>query len=104
MIKALEAFLSRDFRYKGEVFNIGGGNHNTISLLELIDVLEKLTNRHIGIKHGPWRKFDQKVYVSDITKVKKLLKWKPEVSPQEGVARLYEWVSSNGHLFKKETR
>jgi len=103
LIKAFEAFLSRDFRYKGEVFNIGGGGGNTISLLELIEILERLTGRQVPVHFGPWRKFDQKVYISDITKAKKLLKWQPMVSPHEGLQRLYAWVSQNGHLFKKKT-
>ena len=85
----------------GGVFNIGGGANNTISLLELVDVLEKLMGRRVPIKYGPWRQFDQKVYVSDIAKAQKLLKWKPEVSPHEGLRRLYDWVSHNERLFKK---
>jgi len=101
LIKAFEAFLSRDFRYKGEVFNVGGGQENTISLLELVDFLEKLMGRRVAIKYGPWRKFDQKVYVSDITKAQQLLKWKPQVSPDEGLGKVYQWVSQNEGLFKK---
>ncbi|MBI4309293.1 MAG: NAD-dependent epimerase/dehydratase family protein [Candidatus Omnitrophica bacterium] len=99
LIKAFEAFMSRDFRYKGEVFNIGGGDHNTISLLELLTVLEKLSGRRIDVRYGPWRKFDQKVYVSDISKAKKLLRWQPSVSPSQGVQRLYDWVARNPNLF-----
>lgn len=101
LIRAFEAFMSRDFRYKGEVFNIGGSYKNTVSLLELIDILEKLTGRSIKVNYGPWRKFDQKVYISDISKVTKLLKWKPAVTPTEGVSRIYRWICDNQHLFKK---
>lgn len=101
LIKAFEAFLSLDFRYKGEVFNIGGGGRNTVSLLELVEILKKLTGRQVPIKFGPWRKFDQKVYISDIAKAQKLLKWNPQVSPHEGLRRLYDWVSQNERLFKK---
>jgi len=101
LINAFEAFLGRDFRYKGEVFNIGGGPLNTVSLLELVEVLEKYSGRKVAVKYGPWRRFDQKVYVSDISKAKKLLNWKPQVSPYEGLRRLYDWVSQNGGLFKK---
>ncbi|MBF0511957.1 MAG: NAD-dependent epimerase/dehydratase family protein [Candidatus Omnitrophica bacterium] len=101
LIKAFEAFTSRDFRYKGEVFNIGGSYKNTISLLELIEILEKTSGRKIQIQYGPWRQFDQKVYISDITKAQKLLHWKPTVSPKEGVKRLYQWVEQNRALFRQ---
>ncbi|MBL8014432.1 MAG: GDP-mannose 4,6-dehydratase, partial [Candidatus Omnitrophica bacterium] len=99
LIKAFEAFIRYEFRYQGEVFNIGGGHQNTISLLELIETLEKISGRRISINHDSWRKFDQKVYVSDITKCKKLLGWSPSVNPVEGVGKLYDWVCRNQKLF-----
>ncbi|MBF0571560.1 MAG: NAD-dependent epimerase/dehydratase family protein [Candidatus Omnitrophica bacterium] len=101
LIKAFEAFMSRDFRYKGEVFNMGGGEKYTISLLELIAALEKISGKKIKIQFGSWRKFDQKVYVSDITKAGRLLNWRPTISVQEGIQRLYHWVSQNAALFKR---
>lgn len=100
LIKAFEAFIGCDFRYKGEVFNIGGGHHNTLSLLELIKTLEEISGKKVKINFGDWRKFDQKVYVSDSTKAKKLLKWHPVVSPREGVKKIYQWVCENSYLFK----
>ena len=99
LIRAFEAFTARDFRYKGEVFNIGGGCENTLSLIELIEILQKFSGRSVKVLHGPWRRFDQKVYVSDIAKASKLLKWKPTVSPEEGIRKLYDWVTENAHLF-----
>jgi len=98
LAKAFEAFIENE-KCQKEVFNIGGGGENTISLLELIDTLEKTSGKKVKVKYDSWRKFDQKVYVSDIAKVKKILKWKPAVDPQEGVRRLYEWVSKNSKLF-----
>lgn len=99
LIRAFEAFIGCDFRYKGEVFNMGGGFKNTLSLLELIRALEEISRKRIEVKYGDWRKFDQKVYVSDTTKAFKLLGWKPTVSPREGIGRLYHWVSENPQLF-----
>jgi CDP-paratose 2-epimerase len=99
LIRAFEAFIGCDFRYKGEVFNMGGGSKNTLSLLELIRALEEISRKRVDVKYGDWRKFDQKVYVSDTAKAYKLLGWKPTVSPREGIERLYRWVSENPGLF-----
>jgi len=63
---------------KSGVYNIGGGSENTISLLEL---LEKLPETEI--KFDNWRNSDQKVYISDISKVKKELKWEPKIGVDE---------------------
>jgi len=87
----------------GEVFNIGGGPKNTLSLLELIDLLEKLTGKRSKIKYSEWRPSDQKVYISDIRKAQTKLNWKPTVTPREGVKRLTDWVGSS-HKFNLNLR
>lgn len=71
---------------RGEVFSIGGGYENTISLLELCDVLD------LDKKFGEWRPSDQKVYYADISKAKKVLGWEPKVSSEEGIKRLTKWT------------
>jgi CDP-paratose 2-epimerase len=77
---------------KGEVFNIGGGIDNSLSLLELFTLLEKISNNLLKYTRLPVRKSDQKVFVADITKAKRLLNWEPQITTQEGVTRMMEWV------------
>ncbi|MBI2546222.1 GDP-mannose 4,6-dehydratase [Candidatus Woesearchaeota archaeon] len=74
-------------KLKGEVFCVGGGHDNTISLLELCKMLD------IKPKFADWRPADQKVYYSDITKASKMLNWKPEVSVKEGISRMSAWIN-----------
>jgi len=80
-------------------YNIGGGAENTMSLLELLDILEDSTGKRSKISFDDWRPSDQKVYVSDITKAKRELRWTSEVSPKEGVRKLVGWVEENKELF-----
>jgi len=79
---------------KGQAFNIGGGIENSLSLLELFSLLEKIANVKLNYTKLPVRESDQRVFVSDLTKAKKLLEWQPMVSAQDGVARMVEWVSA----------
>jgi len=97
--KLVELALTNIGKVKGEVFNIGGGSQNTISLLELISMLERKLNKTISYSFSDWRPADQKVYISDIRKAEKLLGWKPLVKPEEGVERLIKWVYENKELF-----
>ncbi|MDD5044292.1 MAG: GDP-mannose 4,6-dehydratase [Candidatus Omnitrophica bacterium] len=99
LAKAFDKFIQSDLR--GEVMNIGGGGENTISLLEFVDELEKLTKKRPKITFSDWRPSDQKVYVSDITKVKNKLNWSPTVSPQEGIEKLWKWVKDNESCFSR---
>lgn len=81
------------------VLNVGGGIQNTLSLLELVEILERIRGKKIEVKFGNWRPSDQKVFISDITKAARVLDWKPKISPEEGVRLLYEWISDNKQLF-----
>lgn len=78
---------------KGQAFNIGGGIENSLSLLELFSLLEKIANVKLNYTNLPVRESDQRVFVADIAKAKQLLNWQPMVSTQEGVARMVQWVS-----------
>jgi CDP-paratose 2-epimerase len=100
LVNAFDNFLQRKNQLSGEVFNMGGGPENTISLLELLDMLEQLTGKRSKITFSNWRPSDQKVYVSNISKAKEKLRWSPKVSPKEGVEKLVNWILENKRLFK----
>ncbi len=89
------AAVSNIDKAKGQAFNIGGGIENSLSLLELFSLLEKLTKVKLSYTKLPVRESDQRVFVADIAKAKQLLSWQPLVSAQEGVARMVEWVSQS---------
>jgi CDP-paratose 2-epimerase len=98
LVAAYRAFLGSD-RAHG-VFNMGGGPENTLSLLELLDLLEQHLGRKVPVSFADWRPSDQKVYISDISKARSELGWSPRVSPAEGVNRLAAWVEQHEDLFR----
>lgn len=77
---------------KGEVFNIGGGIDNSLSLLELFDILEQELNVKLNYKKIPPRESDQKVFIADIGKADKLIGWRPKVSARQGIKKMIEWI------------
>ena len=87
------AAVSNIDKAKGHAFNIGGGHANSLSLLELFALLEKLIDVDLNYTKLPLREGDQRVFIADIAKAKQLLNWQPLVSTQDGVARMVEWVS-----------
>ncbi len=89
VVRLLELQALNIDKIRGEVFNIGGGYDNVISLLELCSKLG------VKPKFEDWRPSDQKVYYSDISKVKRLLGWFPAVSVDDGLKRLIEWHKSS---------
>lgn len=85
----------------GEIYNIGGGPENTLSLLELIDLLEELSAKNTRYSLKDWRPGDQPVFVCDIRKAKSDFGWRPKIGVREGVKRVYEWVEENKSLLRE---
>lgn len=95
MIKLYFAAIQNIENINGQAFNIGGGIENSLSLLELFSLLEKELDIELHYEKLPPRESDQKIFVADIAKAKKLIEWKPEVSKENGVKKMIEWVSNN---------
>jgi CDP-paratose 2-epimerase len=79
-------------RLAGMVFNVGGGPQNTVSLLELMQMIAELEERPLEPTFAAERAGDQRWYVSDTSRLRRALGWAPDVRVQEGVAALHEWV------------
>ena len=78
----------------GEVFNIGGGIDNSLSLLELFELLRNEIGQPLLYRKLPPRDCDQRVFVANITKATaRLGGWKPQVSAANGVSKMLDWVT-----------
>ena len=85
---------------KGQVFNVGGGPKNSISIwVEFSKILEELAGHEIPVEFREWRPGDQKVYVSNIKKCQTELGWTPKTDVRKGLAVLFDWVTENMNLF-----
>jgi len=92
LVRAFQLALKKIDKLSGEVFNIGGGPDNTVSLIELLKMIEKLTGNSIDISFEDWRVGDQFYYVSDTSKFEKATGWKANYSVEKGVRRLMDWL------------
>jgi CDP-paratose 2-epimerase len=91
----VDAFLlaqSNIHTLSGQAFNIGGGLGNTISLVELLDMIGGLRGEKPDLRMKDWRPGDQRYYVSDTRKFKAATGWAPKVNVRSGVERLYQWL------------
>ena len=97
LVQAYDFFIRSDIKHG--IWNIGGGAENTVSLNESIEFLEKETGKKTKISFSDWRLSDQKVYISDISKINKELRWKPHISPENGCKTLITWIKEHITLF-----
>jgi CDP-paratose 2-epimerase len=99
LLDAYDSAINRIQLVKGQVFNLGGGPENTISIwLEFGSLLEKLLGMKLSVSRGDWRPGDQKVFVADIRKAGRELEWHPKISVETGVGMLFAWVNENKKL------
>lgn len=99
LIDLYELAIAKIDSCSGQAFNIGGGPSNCISLLELIAILEELVGHEIPHSFADWRPGDQRVFVCDVSKAEAVFGWRPQIKPEAGIRRLYEWVIANQSLF-----
>ena len=82
-----------------ETFNIGGGIQNVISLKNLTDVCEKLTNNFLKIKGiKKTSEYDIPYYVTDNSKIKRAYNWVPKKNINIIVKDIYLWLINNKKL------
>ncbi|MCI0340535.1 MAG: GDP-mannose 4,6-dehydratase [Planctomycetales bacterium] len=72
----------------GEVFNLGGGMQNSLSLLELFAWLEAELGVKLAYRRIAPRASDQRVFVADSRKARRRLGWAPRIAVREGLRRL----------------
>lgn len=77
-------------KHQGQVYNVGGGPKNTVSLLEVIDYLNKKGGKKLKLKFFDWRPADHRIYISDISKVTSRSKWKPTTTVWQGIDKMWE--------------
>lgn len=97
LVNAFDRFIKSDVQ-RG-LYNIGGGEGNTISLLEFLDELKLLTGKTPEVTFSDWRPSDQKVYITDIRKAQAKLGWRPRTTVREGIAQLTCWIKENKNYF-----
>lgn len=76
---------------KSNTYNVGGSIKNSISLIELVDLL-KSENLFSRYKVNKWRNDDQKYYVSNISSIKKDFGWSPKINTSDGIKEMIYWL------------
>jgi CDP-paratose 2-epimerase len=93
LVEALLLAQQRIHSLSGQAFNVGGGRHHSVSLLELTSLLAELLPARPQLAFHPWRVADQRFYVSDIRRFADATGWGPRVGPREGLAQLHHWMT-----------
>lgn len=82
--------------FSKDVFNVGGGNEVSCSLLELTRTCSKLTKNKISISKVKEQRYgDIPIYISDCSRINKLTNWKPKILLGQILEDYYKWFKDN---------
>ncbi|PIZ92662.1 MAG: CDP-paratose 2-epimerase [Candidatus Magasanikbacteria bacterium CG_4_10_14_0_2_um_filter_41_31] len=95
LVRAYDNAIKKIDVVSGMVFNIGGGIENSFSLLQVLSLLGKKIGKNPEIHFEKERLGDQKYFVSDNGRAKKILDWQPTTLFKKGVDSLISWQQKN---------
>ncbi len=80
----------------GRVYNVGSGQ--SVSVLELVQKLIKLSGKNLKPKFGPRRPGDPDSTRADVSRLRRELGWRPEFDLEAGLTRTVQWYMRQNHL------
>ncbi|MBM3708023.1 MAG: NAD-dependent epimerase/dehydratase family protein [Actinobacteria bacterium] len=86
-----------------EIFNLG--NSNPVKISDLINTIEKITAKKAAVNYIDPQAGDMKSTCADILKARKMLKYNPKISIEEGVKKFVEWyieTKNKNKLFEEQ--
>lgn len=95
LIRAMDAVRSKIEVTAGQIYNIGGGIENTISLLELIEEIQAATDHRLEYVLDDCRPGDQLVYVTDFGKLQRHVGWRPDINVRQTLELLRKFWHEN---------
>jgi CDP-paratose 2-epimerase len=99
LLQAFEAVLAECRATEGQIYNVGGGPDNTVSLLELVDMVEDLTGHQVHYRMEQRRPGDQFIYVTDFGKIRQHTGWEPRYNVRETLKEIYSWWRGHRQVF-----
>jgi len=88
----LAAKLRLNGKPRFEVINLGG--HESISINNLLQMVEQSIGKSAQIEYGPFHPADMLANWANVDKARRLLGWEPKISIAEGVSHLVDWYQA----------
>ena len=88
-------------KFNGKVYNAGGGEKTSASLLEMTSICEEITGNKIAITaEKKNRPADLRIFISDTSKIEKAINWKPQKSVHEIFNDIFVWMKQHEKQLK----
>jgi CDP-paratose 2-epimerase len=96
MLALLDLQMKQITRFRGDVFNLGGGAQNSVSLCEATKAMQEISSCSTSVNHTDQaRKGDIVLYWTDNRKATQQLGWKPLIGLRAGFTQIFDWIREN---------
>lgn len=104
LVQAFESARENSVSTAGEVYNIGGGAENAVSLIDVIQKIRRTTFRRLEFVHAEPRPGDQQIYITDHSKFRAATGWVPTRSVDQTLRDIEFFWHANRDLFLARVR
>lgn len=98
LIDAMQAAFAEKKKTQGEIFNLGGGLHQSVSVLEMLKDIQKKTGMAPVLEYSDVRPGDQPLYISDTNKFSRYTGWKAKRSTDQILQDILHFWKKNRDL------
>lgn len=95
-VRAYRLLLEHIDRLSGNVFNLGGGSENAVSLRDVLSEIEDTLGHPVERSHAETRLGDQSWYVSNTQALTQATGWRARVGWRDGLRDLDRWLEEAG--------
>jgi CDP-paratose 2-epimerase len=96
LVELIDLQIHEIQKFEGKIFNVGGGLKNSVSLLEMTKICEKITGNTINIDEvTETRPADLRIFITDNSKIEQEIGWKPKKSVEVVFQDIYNWIKEN---------
>ena len=93
LIRLIIMQIENPAKFADDIYNVGGGNFSSASLLELTEICSRITGNRINITQEPTMRYaDIPVYISDNRKITNFCGWQPEKDIETIIQDIYQWI------------
>jgi CDP-paratose 2-epimerase len=88
--------MNQSKKWQSDIYNVGGGNKVSTSLLEYTELCQDITGKSVKISSQPeTAAVDIPYYVTDNSHVEAKFDWKPTTSTKMIVSEIHDWIKKN---------
>lgn len=91
LVIAFDTVRARMEKTVGQIYNVGGGIKNSVSLLEVVDIIEQISGKRLRYSLQRPRSGDQLFYVTDFEKLTQHTGWEPKISVTQNIQMIWNW-------------